>query len=289
VIRAPGPVLTEYLHPWERLVFAPKRDANHVFHLMETIWMLAGERDVRWLLQFNKDYGQYAEEDGVQHGAYGSRWRRLCGKDQIFEAVRLLRVNPYDRRVVISMWSPSLDLGENKRDLPCNTHIYFDCIGRTLSMTVCCRSNDIIWGAYGANAVHFSMLHELIATASGLTQGKYYQMSNNFHLYTQMGQGAELLRNPPMTDPYDVYKLSIPLLNPGESLSTFTADCEHMVQGRVDMGTSFMRNVAMPLHNAYLARKAGMPWADFLDRIPECDWKLAFTEWVARRENNVSE
>ena len=50
-------------------------------------------------------------------------------------------------------------------------------------MTVCCRSNDVIWGAYGANAVHFSALQEYLAARIGVGVGYYYQVSNNFHAY----------------------------------------------------------------------------------------------------------
>ena len=40
-----------------------------------------------------------------------------------------------------------------------------------LQMTVHCRSNDIIWGTYGANAVHFSILQEYVAARIGVDLG----------------------------------------------------------------------------------------------------------------------
>ena len=81
------------------------------------------------------------------------------------------------------------------KDKPCNTHIYFQVRrersfqgGKNthddyLDMTVCCRSNDIIMGAYGANAVHLSILQEYIAASVGVYVGRYYQFSNNYHMY----------------------------------------------------------------------------------------------------------
>ena len=51
-------------------------------------------------------------------------------------------------------------------------------------MTVSNRSNDIIWGTFGANAVHMSMLHEYVASALMLHVGKYTQISDSFHAYT---------------------------------------------------------------------------------------------------------
>jgi len=47
-----GPVLigpsvtTIYNRPTDRVIFWPQRDANPFFHLYESLWMLAGRRDV---------------------------------------------------------------------------------------------------------------------------------------------------------------------------------------------------------------------------------------------------
>ena len=43
-----------------------------------------------------------------------------------------------------------------------------------LCMTVCNRSNDMLWGAYGANVVHMSMLQEFVALFSKFTDGRLY-------------------------------------------------------------------------------------------------------------------
>jgi len=287
VIVAPGPVITQYLRPVERLVSHPERDANHVFHLMETIWMLAGRRHVGWLLPFNARFAEYAEGNLLQHGAYGHRWRHLFGLDQVWEAVAQLR-KPNNRRVVIGMWHPMHDLGTDARDVPCNTHIYLQVLRGHLEMTVCCRSNDVIWGAYGANAVHFSFLQELIATALGVDVGTYTQFSNNFHLYTELGQGAALLQNPPSGDKYATGEWkAISVLQPLEPLADFLTDCATFVSDEgqdAEYKTAFMREVANPLRIAYLARKAGEQWVGMLSAIPDCDWKSAFIEWAARRE-----
>lgn len=293
VLAAPGPVLTSYLFPRERLVTHPARDANHVFHLMETIWMLAGERNVNWLLQFNSQFGKYAEPGGLQHGAYGHRWRKMFMLDQILSAVEQLQVRG-NRRVVIGMWHPSHDLGSPARDVPCNTHIYFQVKYDTLEMTVCCRSNDVIWGAYGANAVHFSMLQELMALALGVRVGTYHQFSNNYHLYTEFGQGKDLLSQPPVgtkyaSHPEESAMALVPLLTDNETIGMFLVDCEKFVAGEFGrLKTNFMNTVAMPLHNAYLARKFGGTGhaQKYLDECQPCDWKTMFTQWTEKRDGS---
>ena len=186
VLVYPEPVTTVYARPWERVLFCERRDANPFFHLFESMWMIAGESDARWLDRYVHDFSErFAEENGHVHGAYGRRWRYHFMIDQISVIVRLLRSEPTTRRAVLTMWDPSADLGVEARDMPCNTHVYFRYQQATgcLDMTVCCRSNDAVWGCYGANAVHLSVLHEFVAAAAEMHQGSYTQVSNNFHAY----------------------------------------------------------------------------------------------------------
>ena len=49
----PTPVTTTYTHSRERVLFYSERDTNPYFHLMESLWMLAGRNDVEWITKFN--------------------------------------------------------------------------------------------------------------------------------------------------------------------------------------------------------------------------------------------
>jgi thymidylate synthase len=289
VIVAPGPVLTEYLYPMERVLFNAERDANPVFHLMEAIWMLSGSNEVGFLLPFNSKFGQYAEEDGRVWGAYGHRWIRHFGIDQIKGTINLLLAHPDTRRAVIGMWSPEYDLGANVADVPCNTTVFFDLIGNRLNMTVCCRSNDMVWGAYGANAVHFSMLQELISSAVGVEMGVYRQFSNNFHAYTALPLVEKSLIVPPTyhsnSDEYTTQVTWMPMLIGGVTWQDFMMDCRELVRygGRGVFETQFFRELAVPLHQLYLERKgAGMSVKVPADLLGT-DWGLAFQQWLDRR------
>ena len=53
----PEPVIMTYECPWERVLFSPVRDANPIFHLMESIWILAGRGDVGFVQNFNSKIG----------------------------------------------------------------------------------------------------------------------------------------------------------------------------------------------------------------------------------------
>jgi thymidylate synthase len=292
---APGPVITEYTNPIERVLFNPDRDANAVFHLLESLWMLAGRDEAAPLLPYNARMAEYTEATGRIHGAYGHRWRQAFGFDQILAIVQELRAKPSSRQCVLQMWDANRDLGvEGLKDRPCNTHVYFrivhDAEFDRLDMTVCCRSNDALWGAYGANAVHFSILQELMARAIGVETGTYRQFSNNFHAYWSVDIAAKWLESPPA--PMDrPYPPTIPLLQGSETIEDFLIDCRTIFKPQLEQVwlTHFFHRVAGPLKTVYDSRKAkARTWKVQLDYVVDCDWKQAFIEWAERREN-VSE
>lgn len=292
VLMFPGPVITTYRDPASRVLWEPRRDANPVFHLLESIWMLAGRNNVDWLLPFNSSFGRYAEPDGRVHGAYGHRWRHHFDIDQLWRIVAELSV-PNTRQAVMAMWDPAADLGMVVNDKPCNTHIYFDTRGGVLNMTVCCRSNDIIWGAYGANAVHFSVLQELLAAALNIEVGVYHQFSNNLHLYVDVPVAADLYNNPPAEvnsaylDERRAARMPLIWREAEEQVAHFLEDAEMLTSMNPGVlaplagwRTRFFRMVVVPLYNAYLHRKNGGHW--LLDHH-EIDWIRAYEEWAARR------
>ena len=183
------PVTTVYHRPQERVLFWEQRDANPFFHFMESLWMLGGRHDLDYVYQFNKGMKRYSDDGKTLWGAYGWRWREYWTDrtndqsiDQLSIIIKRLKEDPTDRRCVLQMWDAVSDLDRDGKDVPCNTSIYFKIdADKRLQMTVCNRSNDIIWGAYGANAVHMSMLQEYMAGALRVGVGTYYQVSDNYH------------------------------------------------------------------------------------------------------------
>lgn len=288
VIKYPSPVVTTYRVPEERILWDPVRDVNSVFHLFESLWMLAGQDKVDPLLPFNARMREFAEEDGTIHGAYGERWIWAFGYNQIRAACHKLQQNPNDRRVVIQMWDATTDNFGSFKDVPCNTHIYFNTdVAGNLDMTVCCRSNDLVWGAYGANAVHMSILHELVARGAGLPIGKYNQFSNDFHIYPGMPNFEGIWK---LYEGYqDEYRWSdsaevIPLLSHNETVDDFCEDAIRIVLGLPAKYTSFCMDIAAPLIEAYRVRRDGGSWRTMLKDVKDCDWKLSFQQWAERRE-----
>jgi hypothetical protein len=188
VLTMPGPVVTSWSPDISRVSFCPVRNANPFFHYMEAMWMLAGRNDIEFVSQYATVMKQFSDDGGLtQPGAYGHRWRAHFGFDQLRRVIKHLQEKPNSRRAVLAMWDANVDVAgmEVSTDVPCNTHIYFSNRGGQLDMTVCCRSNDAIWGAYGSNIVHFSVLHEVVAAATGLRLGCLVQFSNDMHMYSE--------------------------------------------------------------------------------------------------------
>jgi len=191
----PYPVTTVYNRPSERVMLWPQRDANPFFHLYESLWMLAGRNDVASLIKYAKQMAQYSDDGKILHGAYGKRWRDWfalgSSRDQLQVIAERLTKDPNDRRCVLQMWDSEKDLGKPFKDVPCNTITTFQRnLDGSLDLTIFCRSNDIIWGAYGANAVHFSMLLEYMANWIECPVGRMYQVSTNWHAYADILKGV---------------------------------------------------------------------------------------------------
>lgn len=344
VLVAPHPVTTVYTRPRERVLFSAVRDANPFFHLAEAIWMLLGRADARFLDYFVHDFGsRFAEADGLIHGAYGRRWRGHfypvnlsldtpstgLPMDQLQKIVEELKNNNQSRQAVLAMWDPEVDLGAVVRDKPCNTHVYFRVRGergdinhgngnvsdyddRELDMTVCCRSNDIIMGAYGANVVHFSILQEFLAASIGIKVGTYSQVSNNYHLYLRdvemikkraaaQGVSSDVPLWEDNSHWYTQHQPSYLVTSPETFLQEAAGALnwyEFLVQDKgpgpvldrlpeiqARTGNKFIRSSLLPMLASHAMYKAGdldRAWT-FAEMIDAPDWRQACTSWVRRR------
>lgn len=313
VIVAPEPVTTIYSNPNERVLFSPLRNANPYFHYMEALWMLAGRNDVAWPALFADHIRTFSDDGKTLHGAYGYRWinlfanaysgdessNRNMGLNQLEIISEELKNNPDSRRCVLQMWSAPMDLltaMKGGKDVPCNTHVYFDVRGDVLNMTVCCRSNDIWWGAYGANAVHFSFLLEYMAARVGVKVGVYRQFSNNYHLYPALSglkdRDVSLFAAARDADRNDAYRdtgmNTIPLVT--TDIATWEVELARFMTypgGSVQF-TNYQNACfrdAARMYRSWTNRKAKMSTGiQELSEMEAPDWHVACLEWIDRRK-----
>lgn len=286
VTTIPRPFMLTITAPWERVLTEEVRMANPFFHMAEFIWMMAGSRDIQWIARYNKRMLQYSDDGVTQAAGYGHRWREHFGGDQIKWVVELLKEDLNTRRAVLGMWDPVVDNENRSVDLPCNTHIYLRVVQDKLTMTVCNRSNDLIWGMLGANAVHMTMLHELIAQAVGVEQGDYNVFTNNLHIYHSVPNFKAYMGLTTVNDQYRNQPHHVPLLAPDESLSSFFADAKDCVFSTSgyssDFRTAWFERVAKPMLSAYNERLSGKDGLEKIWSVAADDWRVAarlWTEW----------
>lgn len=288
VVRSQEPVVWKIKKPWERVLLDPSRDANPFFHLYEGLWMIYGAHDVKPLVHFVKKMVDFTDNGSTVPGAYGHRLQK--GVDQWRPALHALNKNPDTRRVVLSMYDPrkdSLALISEGKDIPCNTHMYLTLRDDALCMTVLNRSNDIEWGALGANAVHFSMMHEWASDILGVPQGPMTTFSNDLHKYTRRD-----IPSPSKIDsnPYDN-------LHYGPTpMECYTKDWNRDLQRAVREGwhrnlgykTYWFSSVFRPMmlsHNQFKQGSWDKAWVT-IQTVESEDWKKAGEMWLSARQPN---
>ena len=285
-----GPVKT-YQHPFtltirnpiQRVLTSSARNANPFFHALEFVWMMAGRNDAEFVGKLVKRMWDYAEDDGKFHAAYGHRWRRYFGNDQVKKIIDLIKDDPTTRRAVLAMWDAPNDLlSRQYRDHPCNTHAYFRVRDDYLDMTVCNRSNDVIWGMLGANSVHMTMLHETVARFTGFEQGYYHVMTNNAHIYEQFWG----LMDEPLKASENVYVENevshIALQMLGDTYEEFVTGCAAFCEDPTkETGLVWLDEVAAPLYQAYMEENPTKA-LEKTQHILAKDWRIAAVEWLER-------
>jgi thymidylate synthase len=296
---APVPVTIKYHTPKQHVLINPYRDANPFFHLMESMWILAGRDDGAFLDHYVKNFSKDFGTDGRIMDAYGFRWRHALPFDQLEEVISQLRNNFASRQAVLYMW------GAGRADLisdhakPCNLAVTFRVNTGVLDMTVFNRSNDLIWGCLGANAVHFPILQEYVASKIGLLMGAYYQISTNLHFYIEhykMLQSRVKDIDGKLLHAYlwnhESYEQTQPLMELPDSfdedLEETMVNLEAIHSGKEvyegNIANSFLRETVLPMalaHTLY-KKKNSEDAMEVIATVKAADWKRAGTEWLER-------
>tara|TARA_R110000824_G_scaffold86433_2_gene213854 strand:- start:6205 stop:6804 length:600 start_codon:yes stop_codon:yes gene_type:complete len=197
------------------------------------------------------------------------------------------------------MWDANKDLNRAGVDVPCNTCIYFKIRNNQLLMTVSNRSNDVIWGTFGANIVHMSMLHEYMASALDVNIGAYTQVSDSFHAYTKVFE--EMHSRLEEADAFDFYSMKhfenpyenrginhYPMVNTN-SIEDWNNELHKYLERKpfedMEFDDIFFSHVAVPLQDAWFLHKQGET-DDAMSEVQNCiatDWSTAGFDWLLRR------
>lgn len=266
--------------------------------------------DAGWSLQ---EYDPDLVDEG-ENNDYLAQTR----KDQLSILIDHLLKNPNSRRAVLQMWNVQDDLMkiDTSKDVCCNLSAVFEVVtdqeqlyagvnhktlppgtpikgtGPQLNMTVYNRSNDLIWGTLGANAVHFSFLQEYVAAALGVEVGDYNQITTNLHVYTDKFNYHDWSAQRGPSDYDNTYKYFeeqehyVPLvrdINQFEiELGRFLDNNETVVQ------EPFLKNVAQPMCLAFRHHKERdyNRAIESVKRVDSLDWAQAGFNWLTKRRDN---
>ena len=309
VLSLDGPICVEFADPINRVSLLESRDANPFFHLMESMWILEGRDDVKFLAEFNKQMVNYSDDGVVFNAAYGRRLRGRgdIAEDQLEKVINVLRKDQNSRQAVALIWDQR-DLTKNTLDKACNMALNFRVVAGKLDLTVMNRSNDCIWGMFGANAVQFSMILEYVAAKLNLPVGRYFQFSNNLHTYLE-GKAGEQLNNIRANSDDDYYEWERMVASgdcdfvkfKSDEMSDFDSDLEmlfNVYDEQVGLNLNLLTVVSEQMKSSYFADlivpmlsvwyshrvdKQTEKAIEICDYILDDHWKLACINWLTRR------
>ncbi len=153
--------------------------------IAEQVWFLMGGKNLEFLQKFTKIWDDFAEENNCVESAYGYRWRKHFGRDQVDGLVQLLSKDPSSRHGVILMWDPAddgLSSGTKKKNVPCPYTFTVQIIGGKLHLHLVIRSNDMMLGNPHDTA-GFALLAHFLAEKLGAGVGFLTISISNAHIY----------------------------------------------------------------------------------------------------------
>ncbi|MEN9614074.1 MAG: hypothetical protein RLZZ347_381 [Candidatus Parcubacteria bacterium] len=167
----------------------------------EQIWFISGARKPEdFLRDYTKIWDEFTNPGDVVTVAYGYRWRKHFGRDQLGKLVALLEKEPSSRQGVVITWDPTSDGlgGATKKNVPCLFAFTVNIIGGRLNLHNVIRSNDVMLG-FPSDVAGFSLLLCILAQRLGVKPGMYTHSISNAHIYDTHYPGAEELLKRPNT------------------------------------------------------------------------------------------
>lgn len=186
-------------------IYIPYRKNNAFFSIFESsFWIPAGRYDVETLALFNSNMKQFSDDGITFNAPYGERIRSWGANgyrnyepeviptnpiDQLKDVVEKLKADPFTRQATMIIANPHFDnfeyTSQGGKDIACNIAVSFKYRNGKLDITVFNRSNDLIYGALGANITQFVTLQNIVAGMLGMEVGTYTHITDSLHVYTE--------------------------------------------------------------------------------------------------------
>ncbi|MBI2355600.1 MAG: thymidylate synthase [Candidatus Doudnabacteria bacterium] len=169
--------------------------------IAEMIWFISGSnKPADFVNKFTPIWKDFTEADGTVAAAYGYRWRKHFGRDQLGQLIMHLTQEPHSRQAVVVTWDPSDDglYGQGlkstpKKNVPCPYAFTVNIIGNKLHLHNIVRSNDMMLGS-PHDVAGFALLQYILAAKLGVKPGMLTHSISNAHIYDiHYDQAWELL------------------------------------------------------------------------------------------------
>lgn len=151
----------------------------------EAAWFVEGTQDVGFIKKYAPLWDKFVEADGKTiEAAYGYRWQKHFGRNQLKDAINALKKDPSNRRVYLSAWDPASDglLMEGQKNVPCPTSFSLNVINDALHCSLFLRSSDVFVGL-PYDIMGQSLLLKAIAQELNLKLGSLHVTLAHAHLY----------------------------------------------------------------------------------------------------------
>lgn len=170
----------------------------------ETAWQFLGTKDPTFILQhapklwskfLEKEPGPEPEdhlgptggksEIDVLKAAYGFRWRKAFGRDQVQMALDALASDATNRQVYIQAWDPRSDgLGgpDQPKNIPCPIGFSLNVTGGKLNCAVFIRSSDVFVGL-PYDVMSYALTMDAFASSLGIEPAFLHVTLAHAHIY----------------------------------------------------------------------------------------------------------
>lgn len=180
-------------NPHECVLNNNLRSASIKYLLAENLWYASGHNEVDFIGKYASLWNNITDDGITNNSAYGYIMKTKHGFNQIEKVIEMLSKNPENRRAVININDANENVIETK-DEQCTMFIQFLVRNNKLNMTVCMRSNDLIYGLIN-DIPAFSGLLIYVASRLNLEVGEYTHFDTSLHYYHNKDKIVDKMMN----------------------------------------------------------------------------------------------
>lgn len=165
--------------PYHNICLNRVRNMSLKYVIGEIKWYMSGSNKVADIAKYAKMWSSLTDDGETVNSAYGYRIFHKFGFDQLQFCIDKLKANPYDRQAVIHIKEAD---NRPTKDTPCTCLLQFTYQHGKLNLHTYMRSNDI-WLGIPYDMAFFTVLLQIVCTATGLSCGSYFHTVGDLHLY----------------------------------------------------------------------------------------------------------